>query len=85
MIQYSLKVIGVVVRQGCMMSPWVFKILIDRCMREIRAKVGNVVAELKIYGVGWAVIACLSVCVMLRIWRRYEKIITGKVIVYHYL
>ncbi len=29
------------VRQGCMMSPWMFNILMDGCMREMKCKVVN--------------------------------------------
>ena len=32
--------IGVRVRQGCVMSPWLFDILMAGCMREMKAEVG---------------------------------------------
>ena len=51
--------IRVEVKQGCVMSPWLFNIFVDGCMREMNAKVGNVDARLKINGMGWAVVACL--------------------------
>ncbi len=42
--------IGVRVRQGCVMSLWLFNIFMDGCMREMQAKVGNVGARLKVNG-----------------------------------
>ena len=42
-----------------MMSPRLFNILMDGCMKEIKANVGNVGARLKINGIRWAVVACL--------------------------
>ncbi len=42
------------------MSPRLFNIFMDGCMREMRAKVGKVGARLKLNGVDWAVAACLS-------------------------
>ncbi len=38
------------VRQGCVMSLWLFNILVDRCMREMKCKVGNAGAKLRLNG-----------------------------------
>ncbi len=51
--------VGVGVRQGCVMSPWLFNILMDGCMREMKAKVGKPGARLKLNGVNWSAAACL--------------------------
>ena len=32
------------IRQGCAMSPWLLKIFLDRVMREVREKAGDIVA-----------------------------------------
>ncbi len=51
--------IGVGVRQGCIMLPWLFNIFMDECMREVTAKVGKIGAGLKLNGVEWSVTANL--------------------------
>ena len=38
---------------------WLFDIFKDDCIREMRAKVGNVDVRFRLNGVGWAVVACL--------------------------
>ncbi len=50
---------GMGVRQGCITLPRLFNIFIDGCMREMRAKVGNVDARLRVSEVGWSVVACI--------------------------
>ncbi len=51
--------VGVGAGQEWVMSPWLFNIFMDGCMREMKAKVGNVGAGLKVHGVGWSKVACL--------------------------
>ena len=46
-------------RQGCVMLLWLFNIFMESCMREMKAKVGNIGARLKLNEKGWAVVACL--------------------------
>ena len=51
--------IGMGVRQGCVMSPWLFNVFMDGCMREMKAKVGNAGAKLRMNDVDWPVVGCL--------------------------
>ena len=44
------------ITQGCVISPWLFNIFMDRCMR---VKGENVGTSLKINVMGWTVMACL--------------------------
>ncbi len=53
--------VGVGVRQGCIMSLWLLNIFMDRCMREVKAKVGKIGVGLKLNGVDWSVTACVTV------------------------
>ncbi len=53
--------IGVGAKQGCVMSPWLFNIFMDGCMRGMKAKVGKIDARLKLNGGDWLVAACLFV------------------------
>lgn len=41
------------------MSPWLFKIIKDGCMRGMKTKVGNIGARLKLNRFGWKVVACI--------------------------
>ncbi len=52
-------VVEVGVRKGCVMSPWLFNILMDGCMREMKYKVVN--AGAKLNGEVWFVVTCLFV------------------------
>ncbi len=47
--------IGVGVKQGCVMSPWLINTFVDGCMIEMKAKVGNTGSRLKLNGVDWPV------------------------------
>ena len=47
------------VRQGCVMSPWLFNVFMDGCIREMKAKVGDVGARLNLNGESWRVVTCL--------------------------
>ncbi len=55
---YSVKVS---VRQGCVMSPWLFNIYMDGCIREMKVGVCNVGARLNVRGVEQPLVACLYV------------------------
>ncbi len=46
-------VIGVGVRQGCVMLLWLFNVFMDGCMREMKAKVGKMGAKLMLNRVDW--------------------------------
>ncbi len=47
------------VRQGCVMAPWLFNIFMDGCRREMKCKVGNAGAKLRLNGEVWSVVTCL--------------------------
>ncbi len=47
------------VRQGCVMSLWLFNIFMDVCMREMKCKVVHTGAKLRLNGEVWSVVTCL--------------------------
>ncbi len=47
------------VRQGCVMSPWLFHIYMDRCIREMKVRVWDLGARLNVRGVEQPVVAGL--------------------------
>ncbi len=49
------------VRQGCMMSPWLFSIYIDGCLREMKVRVRDLGARLNVRGVEQPLVADLYV------------------------
>ena len=51
--------VGVRLRQRCVMSPWLFNILMDGCMREMKARVGNGGVRVEMNEHVWAVVTCL--------------------------
>ncbi len=46
------------VRQGCVMSLWLFNIFMDGCMREMKCKVVKAGAKLRLNGEVWSVVTC---------------------------
>ncbi len=46
-------------RQGCVMSLWLFNIFMDGCMREMKCKVANMSAKVRLDGVVWSIVTCL--------------------------
>ncbi len=47
------------VRQVCVVSPWLFNIFMDGCMKEMKCKVGNTGAKLRLNGEVWSLVTCL--------------------------
>ncbi len=54
--------IGVGVRQGCIMLPRLYNIFMDGCMKEMKAKVGNI-GTTRQAELSHLVSCCLSVCI----------------------
>ena len=53
--------VGVRVKQGCVMSPWLFNIFMNGCMREMKVKMGKISPRMKLNAVDWSLAACLFV------------------------
>ncbi len=47
------------VRQGCVVSPWLFHTFMDGCMREMKREVVNVGAKLRLNGEVWSFVTFL--------------------------
>ena len=45
--------VGVGVRQGCLMSVWLFNIFMDGILRKLKAKMRRIGAGLRLNGVDW--------------------------------
>ncbi len=51
--------VEVSLRQVCVMSPWLFNTVINGCIREMKCKMGNAGAKLRLNGEVWSVVTCL--------------------------